>query len=211
MRHLLGKPDKMLEQWRIQGEGRGGAGPPYQTWGVFLLSPLSISRIHQNAFFRVWNLKLFWGRPLNTPSTPLSNNSALYISKNSTSHFRETMGPPPYQKFLDLPLWRMTSHELRITRMVFTSYLKLKFAILSQGSKNIEHRKRKPDYRPYDEPELDEYGMVSIISALTLCFLLFPVHISYRNTYRKSSNTPPPPLKKRPLWISAPHIGQNLK
>ncbi|KAL9958680.1 hypothetical protein ACROYT_G035729, partial [Oculina patagonica] len=29
-----------------------------------------------------------------------------------------------------------------------------------KANKNIELRKRKPDYRPYDEPELDEYGMV---------------------------------------------------
>lgn len=29
-----------------------------------------------------------------------------------------------------------------------------------KGEKNIELRKRKPDYRPYDEPEMDECGMV---------------------------------------------------
>lgn len=34
------------------------------------------------------------------------------------------------------------------------------FAFPSQGEKNIELGKRKPDYRPYDEPETDELGMV---------------------------------------------------
>ncbi|CAH3182747.1 unnamed protein product, partial [Porites lobata] len=29
-----------------------------------------------------------------------------------------------------------------------------------KGNKNVELRKKKPDYRPYDEPEMDEYGMV---------------------------------------------------
>ena len=37
------------------------------------------------------------------------------------------------------------------------------FAIPPQGEKNIELRKRKPDYRPYDEPEMDEYGMVRVL------------------------------------------------
>ncbi|CAH3198986.1 unnamed protein product, partial [Porites evermanni] len=29
-----------------------------------------------------------------------------------------------------------------------------------KGNKNVELRKKKPDYRPYDEPDMDEYGMV---------------------------------------------------
>lgn len=28
------------------------------------------------------------------------------------------------------------------------------------AAKNVETKKRKPDYKPYDEPEYDEYGMV---------------------------------------------------
>ena len=35
------------------------------------------------------------------------------------------------------------------------------FSLLSQADKNVELRKRKPDYKPYDEPEIDEYGKVS--------------------------------------------------
>lgn len=27
-------------------------------------------------------------------------------------------------------------------------------------AKNVENKKKRPDYKPYDEPELDEYGMV---------------------------------------------------
>ena len=34
------------------------------------------------------------------------------------------------------------------------------FLFFPQGNKNVELRKKKPDYRPYDEPEVDEYGMV---------------------------------------------------
>ncbi|CAH3113513.1 unnamed protein product, partial [Porites lobata] len=34
------------------------------------------------------------------------------------------------------------------------------FLFFPQGNKNVELRKKKPDYRPYDEPEMDEYGMV---------------------------------------------------
>ena len=37
----------------------------------------------------------------------------------------------------------------------------LNFSLLSQADKNVELRKRKPDYKPYDEPEIDEYGKVS--------------------------------------------------
>ncbi len=29
-----------------------------------------------------------------------------------------------------------------------------------RAAKNVTNKKKKPDYRPYDEPELDEYGMV---------------------------------------------------
>lgn len=29
-----------------------------------------------------------------------------------------------------------------------------------RATKNTELKKKKPDYKPYDEPELDEYGMV---------------------------------------------------
>ena len=39
---------------------------------------------------------------------------------------------------------------------------------LSQGNKNIELRKRKPDYRPYDEPDVDEYGKVGASWAFEL-------------------------------------------
>lgn len=35
------------------------------------------------------------------------------------------------------------------------------FSLLSQADKNVELQKRKPDYKPYDEPEIDEYGKVS--------------------------------------------------
>ena len=31
-----------------------------------------------------------------------------------------------------------------------------------RAEKNIENKKKKPDYKPYDEPEYDEYGMVML-------------------------------------------------
>lgn len=30
-----------------------------------------------------------------------------------------------------------------------------------RAEKNVENKKKNPDYKPYDEPEFDEYGMVS--------------------------------------------------
>lgn len=30
-----------------------------------------------------------------------------------------------------------------------------------QANSNVENKKKKPDYKPYDEPEFDEYGTVS--------------------------------------------------
>ena len=33
-----------------------------------------------------------------------------------------------------------------------------------KAEKNIEKKKKKPDYQPYDEPEYDEYGVVSLSS-----------------------------------------------
>ena len=35
---------------------------------------------------------------------------------------------------------------------------------------NVENKKKKPDYKPYDEPEFDEYGMVSIMHRCRLSF-----------------------------------------
>lgn len=29
-------------------------------------------------------------------------------------------------------------------------------------AKNVENKKKKPDYKPYDEPEYDEFGIVSL-------------------------------------------------
>ena len=29
------------------------------------------------------------------------------------------------------------------------------------AAKNVENKKSRPDYKPYDEPQYDEYGMVS--------------------------------------------------
>ena len=29
-----------------------------------------------------------------------------------------------------------------------------------KAAKNLENKKKRPDYKPYDEPEYDEYGMV---------------------------------------------------
>lgn len=31
-----------------------------------------------------------------------------------------------------------------------------------KAEKNVENKKKKPDYKPYDEPQFDEYGMVGI-------------------------------------------------
>ena len=43
-----------------------------------------------------------------------------------------------------------------------------------RAEKNIENKKKKPDYKPYDEPEYDEYGMVMLLKIrLTPCFLFF--------------------------------------
>ena|SRR6218665_1003265 len=41
------------------------------------------------------------------------------------------------------------------------------------AAKNVENKKRKPDYRPYDEPEYDEYGMVGIWS----CVLWYGIQV----------------------------------
>lgn len=30
-----------------------------------------------------------------------------------------------------------------------------------KAKENLENKKKKPDYKPYDEPEYDEYGVVS--------------------------------------------------
>ena len=30
-----------------------------------------------------------------------------------------------------------------------------------RATTNVENKKKKPDYKPYDEPEFDEHGMVS--------------------------------------------------
>lgn len=34
---------------------------------------------------------------------------------------------------------------------------------LEKSVKNVENKKKKPDYRPYEEPEFDEFGIVSQI------------------------------------------------
>lgn len=35
-----------------------------------------------------------------------------------------------------------------------------------RAEKNVENKKKKPDYKPYDEPELDEYGMFKVKEVL---------------------------------------------
>ena len=44
---------------------------------------------------------------------------------------------------------------------------------------NVENKKKKPDYKPYDEPEFDEYGMVSIMQRcrLSLTVKIFQICI----------------------------------
>lgn len=37
-----------------------------------------------------------------------------------------------------------------------------------RAEKNVENKKKKPDYKPYDEPQFDEYGMVCCYLFLVL-------------------------------------------
>lgn len=44
---------------------------------------------------------------------------------------------------------------------------------LEKSVKNVENKKKKPDYRPYEEPEFDEFGIVSQIFINNICKLKF--------------------------------------
>lgn len=40
-------------------------------------------------------------------------------------------------------------------------------------AKNVENKKKKPDYRPYEEPEFDEFGIVSCCRSVNCFFYLY--------------------------------------
>lgn len=38
------------------------------------------------------------------------------------------------------------------------------------AKKNVENKKKSVDYKPYDEPQYDEYGMVSVLLVIRTDF-----------------------------------------
>ena len=42
-----------------------------------------------------------------------------------------------------------------------------------RAEKNVDNKKKKPDYKPYDEPEFDEYGMVGVVLEYFLSFFMY--------------------------------------
>ena len=45
-----------------------------------------------------------------------------------------------------------------------------------RAQKNVENKKKNPEYKPYDEPEFDEYGMVSTVEMMPFWQSCLPFH-----------------------------------
>ena len=48
-----------------------------------------------------------------------------------------------------------------------------------KAEKNLELKKKKPDYNPYDAGDVDEYGMVRNYTIKKTCFVLYVYGISW--------------------------------